>query len=354
MSDIIRITDLPSDSSPISSHAIPMVNITADTTVQSTIGEMAPALLSVGAPVFTNQISGFTEGGIEIPDSINQGLSGVTNGVQSVSQGYLNITEGNFSFAQGSGTLSFGDYSHTEGQNTKSAGVTDVIGSSISNIGELVVPGDYSSVFMDGFITYNVSVLNLPTTKFTVSGNSTFDGTNTTVTFSPQFSGTSVYKLTTKVGDYSHAEGFASTSIGGYSHAEGYLTISSGFASHSEGRQTQSNASYSHAEGRQTKANATYSHTEGYGTVADGSYQHVSGKFNTTGDTTSLVIIGCGTSDNNRADAFKIVPISGTTATTQMEQVVYLNFSGDTDAANYGVPIGGIYHDNGILRIRLT
>jgi hypothetical protein len=37
-----------------------------------------------------------------------------------------------------------------------------------------------------------------------------------------------------------------------------------------------------------------------------------------------------------------------------MQQVVYLNFSGDTDASNYGVPIGGIYHDNGILRIRLT
>jgi len=354
MSDIIRITDLPSDGNPLKSHVVPMVNVTADTTVQSTIEEMAPAILSSGADILTNQISGFTEGGIEIPDSINQGLSGVTNGVQSVSQGYLNITEGNFSVAQGSGTLSFGDYSHTEGQNTKSAGVTGVIGSSISSIGVLVVPGDYSSVFIDGFITYNVTVLNLPSVRLTVSGNSTFDGTNTTVTFDPQFSGTSVYKLTTKVGDYSHAEGFASTSIGGYSHAEGYLTISSGFASHAEGRQTESNASYSHAEGRQTKTNATYSHAEGYGTIADGSYQHVSGKFNTTGDTTSLVIIGCGTSDNNRADAFKVVQISGTTATTQMEQVVYLNFSGDTDASNYGVPIGGIYHDNGILRIRLT
>jgi hypothetical protein len=187
-----------------------------------------------------------------------------------------------------------------------------------------------------------------------VSGNSTFDGTGTTVTFNPTYSGTSVYKLTTRIGDYSHAEGFNTSSEGGYSHAEGYSTTASGFASHSEGRQTQSNASYSHAEGRETKTNAIYSHAEGYGTVADGSYQHVSGKFNTTGDTTSLFIIGCGTSDNNRADALKVVQISGTTATTQMQQVVYLNFSGDTDASNYGVPIGGIYHDNGILRIRLT
>jgi len=354
MSDIIRITDLPSDNNPLKSHVIAMVNITADTTVQSTIEEIAPAVLSSGADVYTNQISGFTDGGILILDSINQGTSGMTYGINSMTQGYLNISEGNYSLAHGSGTLSFGDYSHTEGQNTKTAGLTELINSTISNIGELIVPGDYSSIFIDGFITYNVTVLNLPSIRFTVSGNSTFDGTNTTVTFDPQFSGTSVYKLTTKVGDYSHAEGFASTSIGGYSHAEGYITISSGFASHAEGRQTESNASYSHAEGRQTKTNATYSHAEGYGTIAEGSYQHVSGKFNTTGDTTSLVIIGCGTSDNNRADAFKVVQISGTTATTQMEQVVYLNFSGDTDAANYGVPIGGIYHDNGILRIRLT
>lgn len=354
MSDIIRITDLPSDNNPLKTHVVPLVNITADTTVQSTIEEIAPAVLASGADLYTNYISGFTGDGISIPDRINQGLSGSTYGVKSVSQGFENISEGDFSFAHGSGNLAFGDYSHSEGQNTKTAGLTDVINSTISNIGELIVPGDYSLVFIDGLITYNISVLNLPTTRLTVTGNSIFDGTNTTVTFSPEFSGISVYKLTTKVGDYSHAEGFASTSIGGYSHAEGYLTISSGFASHSEGRQTQSNASYSHAEGRNTNANATYSHTEGYGTVADGSYQHVSGKFNTTGDTTSLVIIGCGTSDNNRADAFKIVPISGTTATTQMEQVVYLNFSGDTDASNYGVPIGGIYHDNGILRIRLT
>ena len=355
MSDIIRITDLPSDNNPLKTHVVPLVNITADTTVQSTIEEIAPAVLASGADLYTNYISGFTGDGISIPDRINQGLSGSTYGVKSVSQGYLNITEGNFSFAQGSGTLALGDYSHTEGQNTRSANVTDVINSTISSSGQLVIPGNYSTIFIDSFVTWANSSSNLPpTTRLVVTGNSTFDGTGTTVTFNPTYSGTSVYKLTTRSGDYSHAEGFNTSSEGGYSHAEGYSTTASGFASHSEGRQTQSNASYSHAEGRETKTNAIYSHTEGYGTVADGSYQHVSGKFNTTGDTTSLVIIGCGTSDNNRADAFKIVPISGTTATTQMEQVVYLNFSGDTDASNYGVPIGGIYHDNGILRIRLT
>jgi len=354
MSDIIRITDLPQDNNPIKTHAIPMVNLTADTTVQSSIEEIAPALLSAGASVYTNYISGFTSSGITIPDKIIQGLSGLTYGPYSISEGYLNTTEGFYSIAQGSGTLAYGDYSHTEGQNTKSVGVTDVINTTIPSSGQINVLGDYTLTYIDGFVTYTVSAIGLPQTRLIVSGNSTFDGTNTTITFDPSYSGTSVYRLTTRSGDYSHAEGFGTSSIGGYAHAEGYSSIASGFASHSEGRQTQSNGSYSHAEGRDTKSNASYSHTEGYGTVADGSYQHVSGKFNTTGDTTSLFIIGCGTSTSNRADALKIVPISGVTATTQMEQVVYLNFSGDTDAANFGVPIGGIYHDNGILRIRLS
>jgi hypothetical protein len=164
MSEIIRVTDLPIDANPLKTNVIPMVNITADTTVQSSIEQIAPTLLSVGSPVYTDQISGATGQGVNIPDTFNQGL----------------------------------------------------------------------------------------------------------------------------------------------------------------------------------------------GTVANGSYQHVSGKYNTTGDTTSLTIIGCGTSNNNRADAFKVVPISGTTSTIQLDQVVTLNFSGDTDAGTYGVPVGGLYHDNGILRIRLA
>jgi len=331
-----------------------MVNITADTTVQSSIEQIAPTLLSVGSPVYTNQISGSTGEGIKIPDMINQGLSGKTYGAGSVSQGYLNTTEGYFSFGQGSGNLAHGDFSHAEGQNTKTAGVTDILNETISSIGELIILGDYTLTYVDSYVTYTINPLGEPELRLIVSGNSTFDGVYTTITFDPIYSGTFVYKLTTRHGDYSHSEGYNTSSLGGYSHAEGYGSIASGFASHSEGRQTQANGSYTHAEGRDTKSNASYSHAEGFGTISDGLYQHVSGKYNTTGDTTSLTIIGCGTSDTDRANAFKVVPIIGNIATLQLDQVVSLNFSGDTDAGTYGVPVGGLYHDNGILRIRLT
>jgi hypothetical protein len=189
MSEIIRITDLPIDANPLKTHVLAMVNITADTTVQSSIEQIAPTLLSVGAPIYTIQISATTFTG----DSIL--VTGITANT---------ITTNQISGATGQG-------------------------------------------------------VNIPDTF-----------------------------------------------------------------------------------------------NQGLGTVANAPYQHVSGKYNTTGDTTSLTIIGCGTSDIDRADAFKVVPIIDNIATIQLDQVVSLNFSGDTDAGTYGVPVGGLYHDNGIIRIRLT
>jgi len=48
------------------------------------------------------------------------------------------------------------------------------------------------------------------------------------------------------------------------------------------------------------------SHAEGQFTIASGSYQHVEGRFNTQGDSTSLMIVGNGTSNASRSDAFKV------------------------------------------------
>ena len=37
-----------------------------------------------------------------------------------------------------------------------------------------------------------------------------------------------------------------------------------------------------------------------------------------------------------------------------MPSIVDFNFTGDVDAANNGIPIGGIYHNSGELRIRIA
>jgi hypothetical protein len=148
----------------------------------------------------------------------------------------------------------------------------------------------------------------------------------------------------TASGLYSHAEGIATIASGNGSHAEGYFTLASGLLSHAEGTlttasgendlgfssvkggahaeglstlasssfshaegfQTVSKGIFSHAEGFQTTTLGTASHAEGYFTIASGSYQHVQGQFNTHGDDTSLMIVGNGTSDITRRDAFKV------------------------------------------------
>jgi len=65
-------------------------------------------------------------------------------------------------------------------------------------------------------------------------------------------------------------------------------------------------------------------------------------------------VIGCGTDDSNRADAFRVEPISGTISTIVLPQVVSLDYSDDSSAQSAGIPIGGVYHTSGVLKIRLS
>ena len=130
-------------------------------------------------------------------------------------------------------------------------------------------------------------------------------------------------------GKHSHAEGVLTITYGRNSHAEGKSTVAAGFASHAEGLSTRTGAynsyyaqleqhlggsgSYAHAEGKQTqavgiashaeglssRALGDYSHAEGLLTIAEGAYQHTMGRYNVS-NTHSLVIIGNGTTSNNK------------------------------------------------------
>jgi hypothetical protein len=86
---------------------------------------------------------------------------------------------------------------------------------------------------------------------------------------------------TTANGDYSHVEGYTSIAGGNYSHAEGYSTSAGGNANHAEGYLTiATGGEGAHSEGRQTTASGNISHAEGYATTASGNYAHSEG--NTT------------------------------------------------------------------------
>ena len=125
--------------------------------------------------------------------------------------------------------------------------------------------------------------------------------------------------MTKASGSYSHAEGWKTTASGRYSHAEGDKTTASGLDSHAEGEWTKAIDSNSHAEGYLTKASGSDSHAEGratiasghgshaggHMTVADGMFMTAIGEYNTRNSGKAFVI-GNGTSDKDRHDAFTV------------------------------------------------
>ena len=113
------------------------------------------------------------------------------------------------------------------------------------------------------------------------------------------------------------ASGYASgansqiNASGDGAHAEGYADevdiFASGTGSHAEGNGTNAVGDYAHAEGMITEANGEASHSEGKGTIARGDYQHVSGKYNIEDEQGDYaLIVGNGTADNARSNAFAI------------------------------------------------
>ena len=139
-------------------------------------------------------------------------------------------------------------------------------------------------------------------------------------------------KVSSGIGDYSHAEGNSTTASGNSSHSEGHNTTASGYsshaegtsatasgrASHAEGDSATASGNYSHAEGNSTTASGNSSHSEGDNTTASGyashaegyytkacsSYQHVQGKYNIEDSSNTYAhIVGNGNSDNTLSNA---------------------------------------------------
>ena len=107
-------------------------------------------------------------------------------------------------------------------------------------------------------------------------------------------------------GNYSIVEGSANTASGYDAHAEGNVTTASGTGSHCEGSFTTASGSYTHCEGWRTTASGYISHAGGRGTIADQPYQTAIGKYNTDNNTGNLFVVGNGTGDNARSNAFEV------------------------------------------------
>lgn len=153
---------------------------------------------------------------------------------------------------------------------------------------------------------------------------------------------------TEATGFYSHAEGFYTDATNNYSHAEGHYTESSNYASHAEGYYTKASGLYSHSEGYYTIAASNHSHAEGSHTIASSDYQHVEGKYNIKDANSKYAhIIGNGTSDDDRSNAFAV----DWDGNTKVQGKYYANCSSNSEGTAY---IGQVFNWQGNLKANLT
>lgn len=136
--------------------------------------------------------------------------------------------------------------------------------------------------------------------------------------------------LTRASGHFTHAEGTRTVASINNAHAEGDLTQATGRQSHAEGVQTIASGYCAHAEGSTSKATNYYSHAEGLGTIAAGRNQTAMGKYNIS-DTKSLLIVGNGSKDTSRSNAFKLDAtgngwFEGTVASTGADYAEYFEW----------------------------
>lgn len=215
-------------------------------------------------PVLTGSISmGRLEGSVVGEYSSAFGERTIASGTNSHAEGYYTTASGNSSHAEGSETTASGNSSHAEGHKTTAS-------------------GPYSHA----------------------------EGNNTTASLSA-----------------SHAEGDSTKAIGSKSHAEGSGTTASGECSHAEGTGTTSSGNYSHAEGYNSIASGSYSYAGGYAANASASHAYARGRSvfaeyersiavgsynvlytptSTTASDRYYFVVGKGTGDAARANAFRV------------------------------------------------
>ena len=170
-----------------------------------------------------------------------EGLYTTASGESSHAEGYNTSATGAKSHAEGSLTTASGNYSHAEGEDTQATAL-------------------YAHA--EGYLTV------------ASAEGSHAEGLSAKAL---QVAAHSEGQSTEASGSCSHAEGQLTKATSFESHAEGYYTQATNFASHAEGNYTVASGNSSHAEGSSTQATGTFSHAEGGSCIASGSQSHAGG-----------------------------------------------------------------------------
>lgn len=280
------------------------------------------------------------------PSSHAEGDTNIAVGYSSHAEGNLTTAIGLWSHAEGIGTIARGDASHTEGSdNIASGSYSHAEGNST------VTVGAYSHA--EGFSTTAKGILSHAEGQQTISeGQASHTEGRLTIALGEWSHAEGLSTLAT--GRYSHAEGDVCVANGSVSHAEGGGTTAKAFGSHAEGRLSISSGSYSHAEGLQTIAIGDNSHTEGLGTITNATAQHAQGQYNAIRTEQSAIIIGNGANDANRSNMFVALPTLNKMEFSSSICANIGDYANDAAAASGGVPLTGLYHTAGVVKIRLV
>jgi len=144
--------------------------------------------------------------------------------------------------------------------------------------------------------------------SMTVSGSSTLFGSlNQLIGTTNVITGSNIlFRGPTTVDGYSLSIGLENINTGTYSLGQGTTNTTSGPQSSAFGITNNVSGTGSQAFGTSNIVIGSGSQAAGLGSIASGSSQLVCGKYNTHGDDQSLFIVGRGSRDVTRIDAFKV------------------------------------------------
>ncbi|MFT4643713.1 MAG: hypothetical protein ACI8ZX_000106 [Planctomycetota bacterium] len=396
----LRSIAIGANTTASNTDAIAMGENTTATGISSTAIGKATNASADGA---TSMGNGTTASGV---NSTSMGVNTLASGAYSTSTGNNTTASGDNSFSAGANTTASGERSTATGNNTLAGGNSaTAIGtntearatSSFATGINTLASGNHSTAMGNGTVASGTNSIS--------AGSSTTAGGNQS--FAVGFSTTANGNVATAMGNSTVASGVSSTAMGLYSVASGVAstatgydteasganstamgkeTTASGLNSFATGGSTTASGDYSTASGRSTLSSGSHSFAAGFSTIASGESSTAMG-VNSTASGDKSVSIG----DNTIANSFSEIAIgrnpvaktgnatiwvatdrlfsigNGASASSQsmaleilkngitvLPAVVSLNFADDTAAATGGVPVGGLYHTSGAIKIRLT
>jgi len=319
-------------------------------------------------------------------DAFATGEDNTSSGRQSFTAGFDNVASGNASFAVGGGTTASGENSFAACGTTVASGISSAAFGAFSEAtatNAFAINGDNTASGESSFalgVTSTAQALGSIASGLNCStgagANGAFAG-GTVSNANNQFS--IAYGDTANAsGRVSQALGYIVTATAQYSFAQGFNNTVNGTASAVFGQQNLSTATaaWSLSTGflntTRDSASLTVGSFNGMTASIASREQFMLGRYlnvprDSSGNPSAgcLVVgehntylnrvgvkfaVGTGVGVGAEADSFTVLKDGN----VLMEQVVNKNYSSDSAAAAGGVPVGGIYHNSGDLKIRLT